>query len=94
MLFKSASISDNTLDDTWIGLRKASNDNYYWSLSGNQLEHKGSNIFWESGEPSGPDDCVFMDLGVSKHVKNSFDDYPCNKSDTSNDVSFCQIPYV
>ena len=86
----TASITDVYKDDIWIGLRRAQNGNYYWPISGKQLEHREEKNIWYKGDPIGQD-CVFMDLVDAKHVKNSFWDYSCT---SSHDISFCQIPFV
>ena len=87
----TASIDNEFKSDIGIGLRKAKNGNYYWQISGNQVEHREEKNIWEEGQPHGSGDCVHMNLFRAKHVKNSFRDYPCTRS---YDISFCQIPFL
>ena len=87
----SANTEPAKKDDIWIGLRRAKNGNFYWPISGKQVEHREKKNIWYKGQPNGSGDCVLMDLGAAKHVNNSLWDDPCT---FSYDISFCQIPFV
>ena len=86
----TASITGANKDDIWIGLKRARNKNFYWPISGNQVEHRETKNIWYKGEPTGHGDCIFIDLDKAKHIKNSFRDYNCT---FAVEVSFCQIPF-
>ena len=87
----TASLTDGKKDDIFIGLRRAQNGNYYWPISGKQVQHREKKNIWYKREPNGSGDCIYMDLQGADHVKNSFRDWTCTDP---RDISFCQIPFV
>ena len=92
ILLPPVSRADYQKDQAWIGLRRAKNGNYYWPMSGNQVEHRERKNIWYIGQPDGDADCAVLDLYDANHVKNSLRDFRC--SSDLPDVSFCQIPFV
>ena len=86
---------DTAYDQVWIGLKKASNGNWYYLRSGKQVNHEGSDKheIWKNSYPSNSGSCSKFDFFFNPSgIIGELTDFDCEGS--TIDVTLCQIPYL